>query len=106
MRRLCTTPCSHASCCAASLQVFAALVLLNKSRGATDIRLVVLRVLLEFLQIFRVVFNTSFAAWKIDSNVWAFKAIRWVLIRCAAQRSSEPSGVLAARQGTRVFTSQ
>jgi len=62
-------------------QVFATLVLLTKSRGPADLRWVVLRVLLEFLQIFRVVFNTTFSAWSIDKSVWAFQAIRWVLIR-------------------------
>jgi hypothetical protein len=56
-------------------------VLLTKSRGQVDLRLVILRVVFEFLQIFRVVFNTTFPAWKIDKSVWAFQAIRWVLIR-------------------------
>ncbi|GBF92718.1 hypothetical protein Rsub_05087, partial [Raphidocelis subcapitata] len=61
--------------------VFATLVLLTKSRGQVDLRLVVLRVVFEFLQIFRVVFNTVFPAWNINKSVWAFQAIRWVLIR-------------------------
>jgi hypothetical protein len=62
-------------------QVFATLLLLNKKRSQTDLCWVTLRVLFEFLQFFRVVFNTSFSAWSIDKSVWAFQAIRWVLIR-------------------------
>ena len=62
-------------------QVFATLLLLNKSRRASDIRWVILRVVLEFLQLFRVIFNTTSHAWSIDKSVWAFQAIRWVLIK-------------------------
>lgn len=38
---------------------------------------------LEYLQLFRVVFNTTMAAWNINKEAIAFKAIRWVLIRWA-----------------------
>ena len=56
-------------------------MLLTRNRGQVDLRWVVLRVVLEFLQLFRVVFNTTFAAWAIDTKSPAFQAIRWVLIR-------------------------
>lgn len=57
------------------------LVLLTKNKNQVDIRWVLLRVVLEFLQFFRVVFNTFFPAWSINQNLWAFKMIKWVLIR-------------------------
>ncbi|KAI8474715.1 MAG: hypothetical protein J3K34DRAFT_518018 [Monoraphidium minutum] len=60
---------------------FATLMLLNKNRDSTDIRLVLLRVLLECLQLFRIVFNSYFNGWDIDKNNIGFKAIKWVLIR-------------------------
>ncbi|KIY98674.1 hypothetical protein MNEG_9289 [Monoraphidium neglectum] len=40
--------------------IFATLVLLGKNRSQQDLRWVVLRIVLEFLQMFRVVFNTEF----------------------------------------------
>jgi hypothetical protein len=85
---------THRAAChpPAAPQIFATLVLLNKSRGEIDIRLVMLRVLLEFLQFFRVVFNTTFPAWSIDTRVWAFKAIRWVLIRWAGAQAPRLPG--------------
>ncbi|GBF95600.1 hypothetical protein Rsub_08582 [Raphidocelis subcapitata] len=58
----------------------ATLVLLTRRASQTDLKWVVLRIVLEFLQMFRVVFNTSFV-WVIDRELWAFKAIKWVLIR-------------------------
>ncbi|KIZ04138.1 Chaperone protein dnaJ [Monoraphidium neglectum] len=61
--------------------IFAMLVLLNKNRGLVDIRWVLLRMLFECLQLFRIVFNTYFTAWSINKEQWAFKAIHWVLIR-------------------------
>lgn len=62
-------------------QVFATLVLLTRNRGQVDLRWVVLRIVLEFLQLFRVVFNTTFEAWSIRRGNPVFQAIRWVLIR-------------------------
>jgi hypothetical protein len=44
----------------ATPQIFATLVLLGKNRSQQDLRWVVLRIVLEFLQMFRVVFNTQF----------------------------------------------
>lgn len=32
-------------------------------------------------QLFRVIFNTTSDAWGINTSVWAFQAIRWVLLR-------------------------
>jgi hypothetical protein len=62
--------------------VFATIALLNKrSSGTVDIRWVVLRVVLEFLQLFRVVFNSTMVGWSIDGDSWAFKAIKWIMIR-------------------------
>ncbi|KAI8467685.1 MAG: hypothetical protein J3K34DRAFT_523567 [Monoraphidium minutum] len=60
--------------------IFATLVLLGKSRGQQDLRWIALRVVLEFLQMFRVVFNTSFL-WVVRAESPAFQAIRWVLFR-------------------------
>lgn len=31
-------------------------------------------------QLFRVIFSTTNSAWSINTSIWAFKAIRWVLI--------------------------
>ncbi len=63
--------------------MFATIALLNKrSSGTVDIRWVVLRVVLEFLQLFRVVFNTTMVGWSINGDSWAFKAIKWIMIRC------------------------
>ena len=56
-------------------------MLLTRNRGQVDLRWVVLRIVLEFLQLFRVVFNTTFAAWSIETQQPVFQAIRWVLIR-------------------------
>jgi hypothetical protein len=71
------------------------LVLLNKNRGLVDIRWVLLRMLFECLQLFRIVFNTYFTAWSINKEQWAFKAIHWVLIRWAT-RVLAPLSVPAA----------
>lgn len=56
-------------------------MLLNKNRDLVDLRFVLLRILLEFLQIFRVVFNVYMAGWSIDASNVGYKAIKWVLIR-------------------------
>jgi hypothetical protein len=61
-RGTCSHQCkrSRTPISSSTLQIFATLVLLAKKRGQQDLRWVVLRIVLEFLQIFRVVFNTEF----------------------------------------------
>ncbi|WIA14496.1 hypothetical protein OEZ85_003018 [Tetradesmus obliquus] len=60
---------------------FATLYTLTKSRQLdASVRLAVLKVVLEFLQLFRVLFNTSFP-WVIQQDLWIFKAVKWVLFR-------------------------
>uniref|UniRef100_A0A383WLS1 Uncharacterized protein n=1 Tax=Tetradesmus obliquus TaxID=3088 RepID=A0A383WLS1_TETOB len=53
--------------------VFASLYTLSKNRKATDLRWTAGRIVLEFLQMFRVVFNTVFR-WKINTDLWIWKA--------------------------------
>eukprot|EP00775_Hariotina_reticulata_P007054 gene7054-7268_t len=61
--------------------VFAMLYTLNKDRTLDlSLRFAVIRVVIEYLQIFRAVFNTSFP-WAIDTSSWMFKSIRWLLFK-------------------------
>eukprot|EP00775_Hariotina_reticulata_P009112 gene9112-9281_t len=53
--------------------VFASLHILSKNRNGTDLRWTTARVVLEFLQMFLVIFNTEFQ-WKIDTHLWIWKA--------------------------------
>uniref|UniRef100_A0A383VUJ6 PAS domain-containing protein n=1 Tax=Tetradesmus obliquus TaxID=3088 RepID=A0A383VUJ6_TETOB len=60
---------------------FATLYTLTKNKQLdASLRLAALKVVLEFLQIFRVLFNSSFP-WNIQKDLWIFKAIQWLLFR-------------------------
>eukprot|EP00877_Chromochloris_zofingiensis_P013209 jgi/Chrzof1/8141/UNPLg00188.t1 len=60
--------------------VFAGLYTLTKNRQEVSLRLTALRVVLEFLQTFRLAFNTTYI-WNIDRDSWIWKAFYWVLFR-------------------------
>ncbi|WIA20262.1 hypothetical protein OEZ85_006097 [Tetradesmus obliquus] len=61
--------------------VFATLYTLTKNRVLdASLRLATARVVLEFLQMFRVLFNTTFA-WKIQKSLWIWRTIEWTLFR-------------------------
>lgn len=64
---------------------FASLYTLTKNRGATSVRLTILRVVVEWLQFFHIVFNSSIG-WKIDTDIWIWKYAHYVMgIRCLVQ---------------------
>ncbi|WIA34679.1 hypothetical protein OEZ86_012993 [Tetradesmus obliquus] len=67
--------------------MFATIYTLTNNRGGdTSVRMAVLKVVLEFLQLFCVVFNTSFP-WRIRQDLWVYRAIQWVLFRMLVQNS-------------------
>eukprot|EP00879_Flechtneria_rotunda_P033604 GHRR01037236.1.p1 GENE.GHRR01037236.1~~GHRR01037236.1.p1 ORF type:complete len:175 (+),score=39.48 GHRR01037236.1:508-1032(+) len=61
--------------------IYATLYTLTQNRELdTSLRLAVIRVIAEFLQLFRVAFNSSFP-WNINKNLWIFKVIQWLAFR-------------------------
>lgn len=63
------------------LQVFSTVHLLTKNKGIDESwKVAVIWVVLEFLQLFRVLFNSSWP-WKIQQDLWLFRAIEWLLFR-------------------------
>lgn len=51
-------------------QVFACVHLMSKNRSIDSYRLLAAKVVVEFLQVFLVVFNVSCSSWKIDTSAW------------------------------------
>eukprot|EP00775_Hariotina_reticulata_P001356 gene1356-1697_t len=49
--------------------VFASMYILSANRNSRDVRWTIARLLLDFLQMFLVVFSTSFA-WDINTDLW------------------------------------
>ncbi|WIA38773.1 hypothetical protein OEZ86_002065 [Tetradesmus obliquus] len=56
------------------------MLLLTKNRSVTSCRMLAFRVVFEYLQLFRLVFNTRFL-WVIDTDLWVWKCMYWVLFR-------------------------
>lgn len=67
------------------VQIFSTIYTLTKNRSLESApRLAVLRVVLEWLQLFLVLFNSTFP-WHIVSNSGIWQAIQWLLVRNIVQ---------------------
>lgn len=73
------------------LQVFSTIYTFTKNRTIeTAPRLAALRVVVEWLQLFLVVFNSKFA-WKIAKDSFIWRAVKWLLVRNLVEPEGYPT---------------
>ena len=60
--------------------MFSTIYTLTKNRTSESARFIVLKVAVEFLQLFLVLFNSSFL-WQISTDLWIWQGIQWLLFR-------------------------